>query len=105
MSNVPIEVFLPLIALSLSMGVLGMWKKIPFVLLISGAIITFIAIDTTSISLGKIPEKSVTTGLTTTYTFIDNTFEFTQWHKIFISLIGSIIMFIGAFQFKESGFD
>jgi hypothetical protein len=99
--NIPIEIFLPLIGLCLAMGTLGIWKKIPLTMLIAGAIISFLAIQTDSIILGKIPITSTTSGSTTTYAFIDNEFTLDAWSKIFIGLIGSILMFVGAIQWKK----
>lgn len=101
MSNVPVEIFLPLIGLSLSMGVLGSWKKIYIAMLIAGAIITFLAVDTNIITLGKIPITSTVSGSVTTYAFIDNEFIFTEWHKILMALIGSMFMFMGAMEWNK----
>lgn len=99
--DIPIEIFLSFIAFSLVTGIIGLWKRTPLMLFIAGAMITFWAIITDNIILGKIPESSIVSGLTTTYTFIDNPFEFTQWHKIFFALIGSVIMIAGALIWKQ----
>jgi len=99
--DIPIEIFLSFMGLSFAMGVIGLWQKIPLVLLIAGAIITFWAITTDNIILGKIPITSTSSGSITTYAFIDNIFEFTQYPKILFGLIGSVVMLAGALTWKK----
>jgi len=100
---VPIEIFLPFIALSLVLAIIGFMSKTKnySLLLIGGAMITFWALITDTIILGKIPITSTVSGSVTTYAFIDNTFEFTQWPKIFFGLVGSIIMLAGGLAWKD----
>ena len=100
--EIPIEIFLPLIGLSLAMAVISFLpKERPyFLLMLAGSIIAFSSLTTDTILLGKIPSTSVVSGSTTTYTFIDNTFEFTEWYKIFFMLIGVVIMLAGAIAWK-----
>ncbi|SRR6266508_960799 len=99
--DIPIELFLGFIVLSFGMGVIGLWQKIPLLMLISGAMITFWALETDVVIMGKIPITSSVSGSTTTYAFIDNTFVFTQYPKILLGLIGSIVMFSGGLEWQK----
>lgn len=57
--DTPIEIFLSLIAFTFAMGVIGLWKKIPIMLFIAGAVITFWAIMTDNIQLGFAEPTSI----------------------------------------------
>ena len=100
---VPIEIFLPFIALAFALAVLSFLPKTKnyFLLLIAGSMITFWALITDTIIMEKIPITSTVSGAVTTYAFIDSTFEFTQWPKIFFALIGSIMMLAGGLAWKD----
>jgi len=100
---VPIEIFLPFIALAFVMALISFLPRTKnyALLMISGSMITFWALITDIIILSKIPDTSITSGAITTYTFKDNTFEFTQWPKIFFALIGSIMMLMGGLAWKD----
>lgn len=50
-----ITIFLSLIIFAVTMGIIGLWKRIPLLLFIGGAVITFWAISTESIIMGSIP--------------------------------------------------
>lgn len=53
--DIPVEIFLSLIAFCFATAVIGIWKRIPFLMLIGGAIIAFSAIITDNITMGEIP--------------------------------------------------
>ncbi len=102
--DIPIEIFLGFMGLSFAMAVMSFMPKTkqPFLLFIAGVMITFMSVTTDNIIMGKIPITSTVSGSTTTYAFIDNLFEFTQWHKILFALIGSIMLIVGAVVWKDS---
>jgi hypothetical protein len=101
MVDIPIEVISLILALSITLGVIGIWKKIPLTMLIAGAFITFLFIQTDAIILGKIPQSSVTNATNTTYTFIDNTYTLEVWDKIILSLIGAVMFVTGSLIWKQ----
>jgi hypothetical protein len=94
--EIPIEVFAILIGTALVIMTIGLAKKVGVALAVSGMFIIVLALLTDVIILGVMPETSTTVGDTTTYTLINNTFEFTEWHKIIMMLMGSMIMILGA---------
>jgi hypothetical protein len=100
---VPIEIFLPFIAIAFSMSVIAFLPKTkqPFLLMLAGFMIAFWAIITDEITLGKIPLTSTVSGSVTTYAFTDNNFEFTQYPKILFGLIGSVLFLSGVFVWNE----
>jgi len=103
MEPIPIELFLPFIAVSLAMAIIAFLprEKQPFLMMLSGFMITFWSIMTDTIILGKIPDTSVVSGSTTTYFFKDNTFDFNGWPKILFALVGSILFFVGTIIWKN----
>jgi hypothetical protein len=100
---IPIEIFLPFIGLAFAIAVIAFLpkNKQPFLLMLSGFMIAFWAVITDTIILGKIPDTSTVSGSVTTYAFIDNTFDFTQYPKILFGLIGSLLFLSGVFVWKE----
>ena len=99
--DIPIELFLGFIGLSFGVGIIGLWQKIPLALLLSGAMLMFWAVITDIIIMGKIPITSTVSGSVTTYAFIDNTFEFTQYPKILFGIIGSVLSIAGGLQWNN----
>lgn len=51
--DIPIELFLSFIGFSIAMSVIGIWKRIPLLMFIAGALITFWAIQTDNIVFGS----------------------------------------------------
>jgi len=103
MEPIPIELFLPFIAVSLAMAIIAFLprEKQPFLMMLSGFMIAFLSVITDTIILGKIPDTSVVSGSTTTYFFKDNTFDFNGWPKILFALVGSILFFVGTIIWKN----
>jgi len=99
--DVPLELFLGFMGLSFAMAVIGLCQRIPMLLLIAGAFITVWALITDVIIMGKIPSTSIISGSTTTYTFIDNPYVFTQYPKILIAIIGAVIMLAGGLEWNK----
>lgn len=102
--EIPIELFLGAIGLSLALVVVGFIRQpqIPVTVVLGGMFILFLAVTTTEINMGKIPITSVTSGSTVTYTFIDNLFSFTEIPKVIFGLIGSIMMLIGGLMVNKA---
>lgn len=71
--DTPIEIFLSLIAFTFAMGVIGLWKKIPIMLFIAGAVITFWAIMTDNIIMNDRIDNIVATPATFNLTSSVNT--------------------------------
>jgi len=60
--DLPIEIFLSFIAFSVVMGIVGLWRKVPFLMFIAGGVIVFWAITTDNIITDTIPLVSTTEG-------------------------------------------
>lgn len=70
--DTPVEIFLSLIAFTFAMGVIGLWKKIPIMLFIAGAVITFWAIMTDNIVIdNEISEITSTQEINTNTTVLN----------------------------------
>ena len=95
--EIPIELFLAGLGVSLALAVFGFCRnpQIPATIVMGGMFILFLSVVTTEINMGKIPTTSVNSGSTTTYTFTDNIFEFTEMNKVFFSLLGVMCMILG----------
>ena len=52
--DLPIEIFLSFIGFSIVMGIVGIWRKVPFLMFIAGGVITFWAVTTDNIIMGFI---------------------------------------------------
>ena len=95
--DIPIELFLGFIVVSIALAIFGFMRQpqIPATIVMGGMFILTLAVTTDTIIMGKIPTQSVDSGATTTYTFIDNTYEFTEMPKVLVSLIGVMAMILG----------
>jgi len=63
--DLPIEIFLSFIGFSIVMGIVGIWRKVPFLMFIAGGMICFWAVTTDNIAMGETVESSVNTILPT----------------------------------------
>jgi hypothetical protein len=93
--DIPIELFAILIGIAVVIMIVGLAKKIGVALAVSGIFIIVIALLADVIILGVKPETSTTVGATTTYVLVNNDFPFTEWHKVIMMLMGSMIMLMG----------
>lgn len=59
--DLPIEIFLSFIGFSMVMGIVGLWKKVPFLMFIAGGLITFWAITTDNIIMNDRIDNIVAT--------------------------------------------
>lgn len=92
--EIPFEMLMGVFILTISMAVIGVWKKIPIAMSIGGAILTVIFILTDSIpALGD--TQTCTTELQTT-TCEFEPYVLDVWVRIFFMLLGSIFMIMGA---------
>lgn len=98
---IPIELFGIFLGLSVVFLGVGMSKKAGAIIVCSGIVLLFVAIITDFIIMGKVVDTSVTVLTTTTYTYKDATFEFTNFHKMLMAIIGIFIMIIGALYYRE----
>ena len=93
--NIPIELFGMLSAISLVVFGIGVAKKIGVVCVAGGLLLMTVGLLTDNLIMGKIPASSTLSGSTTTYTLVDNTFQFTYWHKILFVFMGAILAIVG----------
>lgn len=98
MVNIPVELFLGFIGISVGMAIFGFIRnpQIPAMMVFAGMFILSIAVITTGVIMGKIPESSSVSGSTTTYVMVDNIFIFTELPKTLFGLLGAIFMLSGA---------
>lgn len=85
---------------TIAMSIIGVWKQIPLMMFIGGALITFLIVITDNIIMGSIPDFSVDAGATTTYTMQNNLYALDQWVKIIFAVMGSVFMIGGALIWK-----
>jgi hypothetical protein len=95
--DIPIELFLGFIGVSIALAIFGFLRnpQIPATIVMGGMFILFLSVATDNVIMGKIPTTSVTSGSTVNYTFIDNTYEFTEMPKVIFALIGVMCMILG----------
>ena len=95
--DIPIELFLGFTGISIVLAIFGFLRnpQIPATIVMGGMFILTLSVATTGIIMGKIPITSVDSGSTTTYTFTDNIFEFTDFPKTIFALIGVMCMILG----------
>jgi hypothetical protein len=95
--DIPIELFLGFIGVSIALAIFGFLRNppIPATIVMGGMFILFLSVATDNVIMGKIPTTSVTNGSTVNYTFIDNTYEFTEMPKVIFALIGVMCMILG----------
>jgi len=100
---VPIEIFLSFIAISFAVAVIAFLprNKQPFLIILSGFMIAFWGITTDTIILGVVPHSSTVSGSTTTYIMENNEYEFTQWPKILLGLMGSLLFLAGGIIWNQ----
>lgn len=98
MTSIPIELFAIFCGLAVVFVAIGLSKKEHgggSIVFTAGAFLLITGLLTDIIILGKVPQSSTTVGSTTTYVMVDNTFTFTQWHKVLMSMISVILMLVG----------
>lgn len=91
-----INIFLPLITLSIMLGVIGIWKQIPFLMLVGGAIISMLAVLPLELVNGVRVESIDTTTDINTVTWQDDPIQIDVYPRIFLGLLGSMFLLGGA---------
>jgi hypothetical protein len=94
----PVELFLGFMAMCIGVAIFGFVRnpQVPAMLAFAGIFILFIAVMTSGIIMGSVPESSSTSGSTTTYDMIDNTFDFRGFPQMIFGLLGGIMMLTSA---------
>lgn len=102
--EIPFELFLGFVGIAVGLAIFGFIRQpqIPAMLAFGGIFIFMIAVLTTGVIMGKIPETSIDSGSTTTYTFIDNVYPFDSWSKTLFALVGGIMMLASGFMVNKS---
>lgn len=95
--EIHIILFLSIIVFCFAMSVIGIWRKIPMMMFIGGALIAFIAVMTDSIDFGSTLEVVVDS---TVYSADPESIPFTEYPKILFALIGSVTMIGGGLIWK-----
>ena len=101
--DIPVELFLGFIGISLVMVGISLAKQIPAIMVFGGMFMLIWVVVTDNIIMGKIPTTSTVSGSVTTYDFEDNLFPLTDWGKVIFSLFAVIMMLVGALITKMSG--
>jgi hypothetical protein len=96
-----INLFMGIIGLCSIASVFGLWKKIPFLMLVGGAVITFMAILPIDVSNGSRVESITESGNDNIINWEDDPAQLDVYPKIFFGLLGSMFMLAGALVWKE----
>lgn len=91
-----INLILSLFAFCVMLGVIGIWKKIPLLMLIGGALIAFIAVLPMDLTNGTRIETLDTTTDIIVPTYEDEPVNLDIYPKIFFGILGSMFMIAGA---------
>jgi len=95
-----ISLFLSFIAFSVLLGIVGIWTRIYFLMLIGGALITFLAILPMDFVNGtRIDELDTTTDIIIP-SYEDDPVQIDIYPKIFFGLMGSMFMIGGALAWR-----
>lgn len=96
--QIPFEILMGFFLFTISTAIIGVWKKIPMLMFIGGAILTFLFILTDDITALGDTQECTTAIATTTCTF--DPYILDPWVKILFMLLGSIFMIGGALVWK-----
>lgn len=99
--DVPVELLYVLVAIGMSFSFIGVIKKAPVAMFLSGAMITFVFLMTDNIvALGDTQTCTTTLPNSTTCEFAPYPLDI--WVKIIFMLLGASFMVIGAVIWKGS---
>lgn len=98
----PIEIIYTIFALAFALMFIGIWKKIPFAMVISGVLITFLFIITDSITALGDTNTCVTDIAQDTTTCTMSPYVLDMWIKILGMLLGNIFIMGGTLIWKAS---
>lgn len=93
----PVELFLGFVAVAISVAIFGFMRnpQIPAMIAFAGIFIMFISIMLGGIIMGKMPDTSVVSGSTTTYTLEDNVFDFSGFPQMIFGFMGAMMALVG----------
>lgn len=98
--ELPFEIIIAVFISTLSLSVIGAWKKIPFAMVLAGVLFTFIFIMTDSITALGDTQTCITVSATTTCTFAPHVLD---WNvRIVFMLFGTILMIGGGLTWKAT---
>lgn len=96
-----INIFLPIITLCIMLGVIGIWKKVPFLMLVGGVIIGMLAVLPLDLVNGVRVESIDTTDDINEVNWEDDPIQIDVYPKIFIGLLGGMFLLGGALIWKN----
>lgn len=101
--DIPIELFAIFLGVSLTFLGIGLSKKVGVAILISGMFILTTAVLTDNIIMGsQVTESTFNNSTnTTSYQYELAIFQFTEYHKIIMALVGITFMLIGVLYFRD----
>lgn len=97
-----INIFLPIITLSVILGVVGIWKQMPFLMLVGGALIAMLAVLPLDLINGSRVESIDTSTDTNTVTWQDDPIQIDTYPRIFLGMLGSMFLLGGALIWKNN---
>lgn len=95
-----ISIFLSFVSFCIILGIIGMWKRMPILMLIGGAMIAFLMVIPMDFRDGSRIESLNTTTDIIIPTYQDQPVEFDVYPKIFFGIMGSMFMIAGALVWK-----
>jgi hypothetical protein len=103
--DIPVELFLGFIGTTLIMVIIGIARQpqIPALIVFAGMFLLTWTLIADNIIMGKIPDTSIVSGSTTTYTLVDNLYPFTEIVKVIFSFFSVSLMLVGALLTKVNG--
>jgi len=97
--DVPIEILQLFVLISMPLSLIGIIKKAPVAMFISGAMLAFLFLLVDNVtSLGATQTCTTTLPSTTSCTF--SPYPLDAWVKILFCLLGSVFMIVGAVIWK-----
>lgn len=95
-----ISLFLSFIGFSIIMGIVGIWIRIPMLMLVGGAMITFLSVIPLDFNDGSRVSNITESGSTNIVQWENEPVVFDVYPKILFAVMGSIFMLGGAMMWK-----
>jgi len=103
MFDIPYQLFLGFVAISIIMVIVGIVGRKAILVFVGGIFMFSMSILTDNIDMGSIPTSSVASGSTITYNYVPDFFVFDQWPKILFGMFSAIIMLTGWMVYRTNG--
>jgi hypothetical protein len=102
--DIPIELFALAMGSSFVFVIIGLLRnpQIPAMIAFAGMFILFIAVTTDKIIMNDRIDNINKTNVTDSYTYVNNSFEFTELPKVVFALIGVFLMLSGGIMGVKS---